>query len=138
MDRYLLGIKTCGSLMMIFFFLKQVWMAPVRLEKLVAKLKKAKLALKTWNKNVFGLVDQNILELIDKLTCLGVRLQISGCVTVEQEFITTKKELKIWEKIEAMQVGQIAKKKCLKESEQNSKFFHAVISACWNKLPLQQ
>lgn len=119
-----------------FLFLKQVWMAPICLEKLVAKLKKAKLALKTWNKNVFGLVDQNILELKDKLACLGDRLQISGCVTIEQEFITTKKELEIWEKREAMQVGQIAKKKCLK-SEQNSKFFHAVISARRNKLPLQ-
>lgn len=53
------------------------------LEKLTAKLKKTKLAMETWNKNVFGQVDHNILELKEKLACLEDRLQISDWETVK-------------------------------------------------------
>lgn len=55
------------------------------LEKLAFKLNMAKVALKKWNKNVFGGVDQTIKALKDWLACLDDSLQIVGGDLVEHE-----------------------------------------------------
>lgn len=49
----------------------------------------------------------------DRLAHLEDYLQNVGHKLIEHEFLSTKKELEIWEKREAMRLGQFAKKKWL-------------------------
>lgn len=73
-----------------------MWKEPIHelgLEKLGVKLKKSKIALKSWNKNIFGCVDQNISELDDRLALAEDNLQNNYSTEVEQELIITKSEL---------------------------------------------
>lgn len=73
--------------------MQKVWRDTVpgsSLENLPTKLKKVKVALKTWNIHIFGQVDQEIT--------LEERLQTIGCESVEQELLNTKYELGIWKK----------------------------------------
>lgn len=53
------------------------------LEILVAKLKQATVALRVWNKTMFGHVDNMISDLEDRLICLEDSLQASGDHVVE-------------------------------------------------------
>lgn len=58
----------------------EVWQRPEHatgLLKLVAKLKKTKVALKAWNIYTFGHVDQNIQELEERLETLEQQLQLA-------------------------------------------------------------
>lgn len=112
--------------------MKQVWTAQTLgsgQQKLVAKLKRSKMALRSWNKNVFGQIDHHISTLEEKLASLEDSLKANDCVHTKQEFLAVKNELELWKKCEDIRIGQIAKKKWLKEGDQNSKFFHAFINA---------
>lgn len=78
-----------------------VWSEPVQsleLNKLAAKLKKAKIALNSWNKSVYGEVDSNIQELETWLVALEDILQRGHNKEVEMEFMITKSKLECWEK----------------------------------------
>ncbi|KAF5464604.1 hypothetical protein F2P56_014672, partial [Juglans regia] len=96
--------------------------------RLAIRLKRTKLALRAWNKNVFGRVDVNIRALEERLDFLENQLQSGFSEELEDDFVATKTEINIWEKREASRLGQIAKKKWLTEGDQNSKFFHSVIN----------
>ncbi|XP_035540358.1 uncharacterized protein LOC118344262 [Juglans regia] len=101
--------------------------------KLSIRLKRTKIALRAWNKNVFGRVDVNIRALEERLEFLDTQLQSSFSEEIEDDFVATKTEIDIWEKREASRLAQIAKKKWLTEGDQNSKFFHSVINQRHNK-----
>ncbi|XP_035546552.1 uncharacterized protein LOC118348611 [Juglans regia] len=101
--------------------------------KLSIRLKRTKIALRAWNKNVFGRVDVNIRALEERLDFLDSQLQSCFSEEIEDDFVATKTEIEIWEKREASRLGQIAKKKWLTEGDQNSKFFHSVINQRRNK-----
>ncbi|XP_040986544.1 uncharacterized protein LOC121234610 [Juglans microcarpa x Juglans regia] len=91
--------------------------------KLSIRLKRAKLALRAWNKNVFGKVDVNIRALEERLDFLENQLQSDFSEELEDDFVATKTEIEIWEKREASRLGQIAKKKWLTEGIKTRSFF---------------
>ncbi|XP_035546560.1 uncharacterized protein LOC118348616 [Juglans regia] len=101
--------------------------------KLSVRLKRTKIALRAWNKNVFGRVDVNIRALEERLDFLESQLQSGFSEEIEDDFVATKTEIEIWEKREASRLGQIAKKNWLTEGDQNSKFFHSTINQRRNK-----
>lgn len=73
-----LGTKICVVHDDFFIFMKQVLSEPIHgfsLQKLVAKCKREKLALKTWNHLVFGQIDIMIKELDSRLILLEKKLQ---------------------------------------------------------------
>ncbi|XP_040990989.1 uncharacterized protein LOC121238224 [Juglans microcarpa x Juglans regia] len=120
-------------------FVEDVW---VQLEcshgllRLAAKLKKLKVALKTWNKNIYGRVDLTIKALEEKMELLDFQLQEARDPAVEAEFLLTKMELAEWEAREECRWAQKAKRKWLQEWglqewEQNSRVFHATVSQRW-------
>ncbi|KAF5477357.1 hypothetical protein F2P56_004006 [Juglans regia] len=76
----------------------------------------------------FLMVNVNIRALEERLDFLENQLQSGFSKELEDDFVATKTEIKIWEKREASRLGQIAKKKWLIEGDQNSKFFHSVIN----------
>ncbi|XP_022880831.1 uncharacterized protein LOC111398107 [Olea europaea var. sylvestris] len=98
------------------------------LQKLAGKLKRTKLALKVWNKKVFGRVDHIILELQERVEILEESLQEGFSYDVEQDFLVTNIELAEWQKREEIRLSQVAKKRWLREGDNNTKFFHAVIA----------
>lgn len=56
------------------------------------------------------------------------RFQNEYCAETEQAHISTKNKLECWEKWEEIRVGQLAKNKKLKEGDQKSKLFQAVVN----------
>ncbi|KAJ0103213.1 hypothetical protein Patl1_06269 [Pistacia atlantica] len=114
---------------------EEAWKEPtifVGLRRLAEKLKKTKLALRAWNKKVFGHVGQNIKELDERFEVLESHLQGGYDKEVECDYLVTKLELDIWEQREELRLSQLAKKKWLSEGDQNSKFFHVVVNQ-WRK-----
>ncbi|KAK0581732.1 hypothetical protein LWI29_017271 [Acer saccharum] len=101
--------------------------------KLAIRLKRTKVALRAWNKNVFGRVGENIQALEERMELLENQLQSGFSEEVEAYYLTTKLEIQVWENRESSRLGQIAKKKWLTEGDQNSKFFHSVINQRRNK-----
>ncbi|KAK3207111.1 hypothetical protein Dsin_021157 [Dipteronia sinensis] len=79
--------------------------------KLAIRLKRTKLALRAWNKIVFGHVDSNLKALEETLENLENQLQLGYAEDVEEDYLVTKLEINVWEKKEETHLGQIAKKK---------------------------
>ncbi|KAF5450314.1 hypothetical protein F2P56_030677 [Juglans regia] len=110
---------------------EETWKQPTvgsGMVKLAAKLKRLKMGLRIWNKSVSGRVDTNIQELEARMAVLEAQLQSGFSEEIEAEYIVTKLEIDIWEKREESRLAQLATNKWLKEGDQNSKFFHAVVS----------
>ncbi|XP_041016148.1 uncharacterized protein LOC121258669 [Juglans microcarpa x Juglans regia] len=96
--------------------------------KLAIRLKRTKLDLRGWNKDVFGRVERNIRALEGRLDFLDNQLQLGYSEEVVTDYLVTKIEIDAWEKREAIRLGQIAKKKWITKGDQNTKFSHSVIN----------
>ncbi|XP_035541716.1 uncharacterized protein LOC118344703 [Juglans regia] len=79
-------------------FVEAIWREPVPSSgffKLAEKLRKVKVALKTWNMNVFRHVSQTIKVLKERLEMLESQLENSYNEEIESEYLITKIELEI-------------------------------------------
>ncbi|KAK0580059.1 hypothetical protein LWI29_035797 [Acer saccharum] len=61
--------------------------------KLAIRLKRTKVALRAWNKNVFGRVGENIQALEERMELLENQLQSGFSEEVEADYLTTKLEI---------------------------------------------
>lgn len=122
-------------------FIKQVRAEPVPacgFTKLAVKLKRTKLALKTWNKNVFGKVNVMVNDLENHMLLMEETLQSAHLVEIKEEYRLLKTKLECLEKWEDTQLIQIEKKKWLIDGDQNIKYSHAVIKQKQHKLVIEQ
>ncbi|KAG6714358.1 hypothetical protein I3842_05G199000 [Carya illinoinensis] len=108
------------------------------LEILVGKHKKLKLVLRSWNKEVFGHVDNHILKLEGKVELLEEYLQQNFSYEVDADLTMARNDLELWAHREEIRLAQQAKKGWLEEGDQNSKFFHAVIIQRRNQACVKQ
>lgn len=60
---------------------------------LAGKLKRLKVALRTWNKDVFGKVEENIRALKERVEVLDVELQNKYSREIEYDFLEARDEL---------------------------------------------
>lgn len=81
------------------------------LYKLAIKLKTTKIALKIWNKQVFGRVEHRMSELEERVETLEAELQENISEVLEKEFMNSKSELLQWQQREEIHLSQQAKKK---------------------------
>ncbi|XP_041021763.1 uncharacterized protein LOC121263023 [Juglans microcarpa x Juglans regia] len=108
-------------------FIKQVWDVPVigmGLVILACKLKKVKVALREWNKRVFGRTNTHIESLEAKVEGLEGCLQREWDIDAERELVLALDELNSWRRREDIRLAQMAKIKWNMEGDRNSKFCH--------------
>ncbi|CAA3022872.1 Hypothetical predicted protein, partial [Olea europaea subsp. europaea] len=65
-------------------------------------------------------------------------LQVAFSNEAEQEYLISKIELEEWQRREKIRLSQLAKKKWLSDGDNNSKFYHAVVSQRRRKSKLNQ
>ncbi|KAG2684189.1 hypothetical protein I3760_10G065300 [Carya illinoinensis] len=117
-------------------FIKGVW-NQVRfgfgLHKFSSKLKRVKVALREWNQRVFGRTTVIIKDLESRIERLDNRLQVCFNDEDDYDFMVSNLELSTWKKREEMRLAHMAKKTWLKDGDQNSKFFHAILKSKYHK-----
>ncbi|KAF5447233.1 hypothetical protein F2P56_032801, partial [Juglans regia] len=104
-----------------------VWDVPVigtGLVILACKLKKVKVALREWNKRVFGRTNTHIESLKVKVEGLESCLQREWDIDAERELVVASDELNSWRRREDIRLAQMAKIKWNMDGDRNSKFFH--------------
>ncbi|XP_042972834.1 uncharacterized protein LOC122304641 [Carya illinoinensis] len=79
------------------------------LMKMVAKLKRVRVALKAWNKVVFGWTSGHIQELESRIERLDEQLQVRYEEDVELDLLASKMELDTWTNREEIRLAQCAK-----------------------------
>ncbi|XP_042956358.1 uncharacterized protein LOC122292186 [Carya illinoinensis] len=99
------------------------------LVNLSIKLKRVKIALREWNRNVFGRTEVIINQLENRIDTLEVQLQTCFNQKDENALLRTKMDLSIWLDREDTRLAHLAKKSWLKDRDQNSKFYHAYLNA---------
>ena len=110
---------------------QKVWYESVigsGLFKLATKLKKLKVALRVWNKSVFGRTNTQIAILEDKIENLENLLQRGWDDDIERELVRTSNELSSWRIREDIRLAQMAKIKWRMGGDRNTKFFHVWLS----------
>ncbi|KAF5465372.1 hypothetical protein F2P56_015386, partial [Juglans regia] len=93
-------------------FIKQVWDVLVigtGLVILACKLKKVKVALREWNKRVFGRTNTHIESLEAKVEGLEGCLQREWDIDAERELVLASDELNSWRRREDIRLAQMAK-----------------------------
>ncbi|XP_040996123.1 uncharacterized protein LOC121242304 [Juglans microcarpa x Juglans regia] len=108
-------------------FVKSVCSVPVvgtGLLKLASRLKRVKVALREWNKQVFGRTNAHIASLEVKVEGLEGSLQREWDIDAERELVVASAELSSWRRREDIILAQMAKIKWNMEGDRNSKFFH--------------
>ncbi|KAF5458831.1 hypothetical protein F2P56_022832 [Juglans regia] len=112
-------------------FVQMVWSEPMvatGLMKLASKPKKFKVALREWNKRVFGQTNTQIAILEEKVEGLEHSLHSNWNNEVERELVRYSTELSTWRQREDMRLAQMAKIKWRMEGDRNSKFFNVWLS----------
>ncbi|XP_035542978.1 uncharacterized protein LOC118346079, partial [Juglans regia] len=94
--------------------------------KLAAKLKRLKLVLKSWNKDVFGWTGKHIKELEAKVEEGELRLQECYSEDVEVDVLANKVELDVWLQREESRIAQQVKEKWVSQGEVSTAFFKAL------------
>ncbi|KAF5468488.1 hypothetical protein F2P56_012635 [Juglans regia] len=92
------------------------------LVRLATKLKKMKVALQSWNVQVFGRVDQSIKSLEERLEVLEHRLQVECTPEVVEQFFITKMELVEWQNREETRLAQRQRKNGYKRGSKHQIF----------------
>ncbi|KAF5451149.1 hypothetical protein F2P56_031438, partial [Juglans regia] len=100
----------------------------VGLNKLSSKLKRVKIILRDWNFRVFGKTTAIIHELEQRIDRLESSLQNCFNTEDDNDLMVTKLELSTWMSREETRLSHLAKKNWLKDGDQNSKFFHAILN----------
>ncbi|XP_042939487.1 uncharacterized protein LOC122274516 [Carya illinoinensis] len=96
--------------------------------KLVAKLKRVRVALKGWNKVVFGWTGGHIQELEARIERLEEQLQVRYEEEVELNLLASKMELDTWIHCEEIRLAQCAKVRWWNHGDKNSRYFHAILN----------
>ncbi|XP_035546509.1 uncharacterized protein LOC118348589 [Juglans regia] len=96
--------------------------------KLASKLKKLKVALREWNKRVFGRTNNQIAILEEKVESLEHLLPRDWDNDIERELVRCSNELSSWRRREDIRLAQMAKIKWRMDGDRNSKFFHVWLS----------
>ncbi|XP_040999420.1 uncharacterized protein LOC121245211 [Juglans microcarpa x Juglans regia] len=112
-------------------FVQNVWSESVTgsgLFKLTSKLKKLKVALREWNKRVFGRTNNHIAILEDKVESLEHLLQRDWDNDIERELVRCSNELYSWRRREDIRLAQMAKIKWRMDGDRNTKIFHVWLS----------
>ncbi|XP_041004025.1 uncharacterized protein LOC121249384 [Juglans microcarpa x Juglans regia] len=98
------------------------------LMKLAAKLKRVKVALKGWNKEVFGWTIGHIQELEKRIEWVEEKLQMRYEEEVELVLIASKMKLDTWMHHENVRLAQCAKVRWWGHGDKNSRYFHAILN----------
>ncbi|XP_042950219.1 uncharacterized protein LOC122282325 [Carya illinoinensis] len=93
---------------------------------LVTKLKRLKIALRTWNNQTFGKTVSHIAALENHIKGLEVSLQYEYVEDVEDDLVASQLELSVWLNREEQRLAQQAKQRWIQKGEANSSFFRAV------------
>ncbi|KAF5478473.1 hypothetical protein F2P56_005031 [Juglans regia] len=115
-----------------FRLVESVWNAEghgVGLANLSHKLKRVKVALRDWNRSIFGRTDFIINQLEDRIAVLENRLQTCFNIDDDKDLLQTNLDLSIWRDREDTRLAHMVKKSWLQDGDQNSKFYHAFLNA---------
>lgn len=94
-----------------------------RFYSIVSKLKRLKVALRSWNKQIFGRTKTNIAKLEARIKGLEDSLHSTFSKEVEIDLVVSQLELSIWLDREKQRLAQQAKQGWIKKGEANSAFF---------------
>ncbi|XP_042964739.1 uncharacterized protein LOC122298962 [Carya illinoinensis] len=97
--------------------------------RLSFKLKRLKVALRDSNQRVFGRTDEIIKNIEQRIDQLDNSLQDSYSIEDDNDLLAANLDLLTWRGRENILLSHMAKKRWLKDGDNNSKFFHAYLNA---------
>lgn len=94
--------------------------------KLVSKLKRLKVALRRWNREVFGWTGDHIKRLEERLAEGSRRLQEQYSKDIESDVLASQVELTSWLKKEEVRIAKKLKQTWINHGEVSLSFFVAL------------